>query len=134
MITCSCFWTILISDYHWFSVFVPFFSYFFRYFFIIFICNCFWIILLWVFETFVILSAILLPIKSLVPSAVLNASTVNCLAWSRSFWLFLSLKSYWYFWQYLYLYFSKRHKSIAFYNYSISSLNLISHQFSYFTL
>ena len=54
-----------------------------------------------VFETFVNLSAILLPIKSPVASAVfwialfeavLSASVADCLAWSRSFWFYLLLK------------------------------------------
>ena len=54
-----------------------------------------------IFETFVILSAILLPIKSPIASAifriavfeaVLSASVANYLAWSRSFWLCLLLK------------------------------------------
>ena len=49
------------------------------------------------FETFVILSAILLPIKSPVASAVfwmtffeevLSVSMADCLAWSKSFWLY----------------------------------------------
>ena len=61
------------------------------------------------FETFVILpsydlataTAVLLPIKSPVASAafwialfeaVLKASVADCLAWSRSFWLYLPLK------------------------------------------
>ena len=52
-------------------------------------------------ETFVILLAILLVIKSLVASAVfwktlfeevLSASVANYLAWLRSFWLYLPLK------------------------------------------
>ena len=38
----------------------------FRYFFIILIYNCFWIILLWIFETFIILSVILLSIKFII--------------------------------------------------------------------
>ena len=51
-----------------------------------------------VFETFVILLAILLPIKSPVASAVfwitlfevvLSASVLDYLAWSRGFWLYL---------------------------------------------
>ena len=75
---------------------------FFRYFSIkfsifIFICNCFWIILWWILKyskSFVILLAILLSIKSPVPSAVLwialfkrvlSLSVADCLAWSRSF-------------------------------------------------
>ena len=53
------------------------------------------------FEVFVILSAVLLPIKSSAASAffwialfeaVLSASVADCLAWSRSFWLYLPLK------------------------------------------
>ena len=52
-------------------------------------------------ETFVILSAILLPIKSTVASAVflfaflmavLSGSAADYLVWSRSFWLYLLLK------------------------------------------
>ena len=43
---------------------------FFRHFFIILICNCLWINLLRIFWIFVILLAILLPIKSPVASAV----------------------------------------------------------------
>ena len=45
-------------------------TFFFRYFIIMLICNCFWIILLRSFWNFVILSAILWPIKSLDVSAV----------------------------------------------------------------
>ena len=54
-----------------------------------------------VFETVVILSAILFRIKSPVASAVfwialfkavLSASVASCLAWSRSFWLCVLLK------------------------------------------
>ena len=54
-----------------------------------------------VFKIFVILSAILLPIKSGVPStvlwialfeAVLSASATDYFAWSRHFWLHLLLK------------------------------------------
>ena len=45
-----------------------------------------------VFETFVILSEILFPIKSPVAYAVLNGTVPDCLAWSQSFWLYLLLK------------------------------------------
>ena len=54
-----------------------------------------------VFDTFVILSAILFPIKSPVASAVFKialfeaasiASVADYLVWSRSFWLYLLLK------------------------------------------
>ena len=54
-----------------------------------------------VFENFVILPAILFPIKSPVPSAVfwttlfeavLSASVADCLGWSRNFWLYLQFK------------------------------------------
>ena len=54
-----------------------------------------------IFETFIILSAIFLPIKSPVASAVfwialfeavLSASISDCLASSRRFWLYLPLK------------------------------------------
>ena len=54
-----------------------------------------------VFETLVILSTILFPIKSRVASAVfsiayfeavLRASVADFLAWTRSFWLYLLLK------------------------------------------
>ena len=52
------------------------------------------------FETFVILLAILLPIKSPVASAgfwvtlfgkVLSASIADCLVWPRGFWLYLPI-------------------------------------------
>ena len=54
------------------------------------------------FETFVILLAILLSIKSQVASAlfsivlfgeVLGATVTDCLVWSRSFWLYLLLQA-----------------------------------------
>ena len=52
-----------------------------------------------VLETFMILLAILLPVRSPVASASidlseanLSASVANCLAWSRRFWLYLLLK------------------------------------------
>ena len=65
-----------------------------------------------VLETFLILSAILLSIKSPVASAVfwialfeavLNASIADGLAWSGSFWLYLLLK-FFYFCQYFFPY------------------------------
>ena len=74
-----------------------------------------------IFETLVILSAILLPIKSPVASAVFSialfeavfiASAVDFLALSR---------------RYHYPCFLRNTKSISFYIYSICSFNLISH-------
>ena len=74
---------------------------FFRYFFIMLICNCFWIILLWIFWIFCN------PISNFITNqiscfccffwiaifeAVLNASLAYCLAWSRWFWLYLLLR------------------------------------------
>ena len=62
----------------------------------------------------VILLAILFPIKSPVASAVfwialfeavLRVSVVDCLAWSKSFWLYLLLKFSLYFYPYFYHYF-----------------------------
>ena len=73
---------------------------FFRCFSIFFISNCFWVIFCEFLETFVILSAIVSPIKSPVTSTVfwitlfevvLSASVTYCLAWSRFFWLYLPL-------------------------------------------
>ena len=107
------FTTILISDHQCF--FLPFFwryISFFRYLLIMFIYNCFWIIseLLIVselflncgklFETFVILSAILLPIEPVASAVfwitffevVLSASVADYLAWLISFWLYLPIK------------------------------------------
>ena len=72
-----------------------------------------------VFETLVILSAILFPIKSPVASAVfwiavfeavLSASVAACLAWSRSSWLYLLSKFYLYFYQYFFPYFWQKTK------------------------
>ena len=66
------------------------------------------------FETFVISSAILLPIKLPVASiafwitlfeVVLSAYVADCQAWSRSFWLYLLLSFYLYFYPYFYPYF-----------------------------
>ena len=61
-------------------------------------------------QTFVILIAILLPVKSPVASAVLwsalsevvlSASVANCLAWWGSFWLYLLFRLFLYFSTYL---------------------------------
>ena len=78
--------------------------------------------LLWgeAFETLVILSAILFPIKSPVASAVfLNCSfwrylepVAYCLAWLRSSWLYLLLKFYLCFYQYFFLYFYNHSQNI----------------------
>ena len=71
---------------------------------IVFFCftfNCPWTILYEVLDTFVTLSAILLPIKLPVVSAifwitvfeaVLSACVADCLAWSKIYWLYLLLK------------------------------------------
>ena len=81
------------------------------------------------FETLIILSAILLPIKSSVASAifwialfdaVFIASVVDYLAISGSFWLYLLLKFFTYV-------ISKRQKSISFYIYALFCFNWISH-------
>ena len=88
-----------------------------------------------VLETFVILSATLFPIKPPVPSAffwivlfeaISSASVADFLAWSRSFWLYLLLKFLFMFLTYIS---SKRQKSIVFYKYSISWLNLAAYHF-----
>ena len=44
------------------------------------------------FKTLLILSAILFPIKSSVAYAVSIEYLADCLAWSRTFWLYLPLK------------------------------------------
>ena len=77
----------------------------------LFCCGFFW--------AFVILLAILLPIKSPAVSAVfwialfetgLNASAAGCLAWSRNFWLYSPLRFYLYFYQYFYPYLLQKSK------------------------
>ena len=82
---------------------------FFRYFFIIVICNYLWIILCELFETLIVLLTILLPIRSRVASAVfwmtVFESVANLLAWLRGFWLFYQLSFYLCFYQYFYPYF-----------------------------
>ena len=97
----------------------------------LFSCEFFW--------NFVILLAILWPIKSpashaifwiALYEAILNVSVADCLAWSRSFLIYLPLK-------FLLIFlvthiFCKRQKSIAFYKYSISRLNWIAHHFLIF--
>ena len=82
---------------------------FFKYFFIIVICNYLWIILCELFETLIVLLTILLPIRSRVALAVfwmtVFESAANLLAWLRGFWLFYQLSSYLCFYQYFYPYF-----------------------------
>ena len=94
-----------------------------------------------VFETFVILSEFLLPIKSPVTSgvfwlalfeAVLNESVADCLAWSCLVSdCIYCLSFYLYFYQNFSNISSKRQKSIAFYKYSIFRLNWIVCHFLY---
>ena len=94
-----------------------------------------------VFEIFIILLAILWAFNSPVASAVfwitffeevLSASLADCLAWSRSYIFHLSFT--YIFTNIITHTFSKRQRSIAFYQYSISLLNWIAHRFLYFTL
>ena len=76
------------------EIYVLFFSYFFT----MHIFNCLQIVFCEGFAIFVILPAILLPVKS--PAELQNcflscsfcASEADCLSWSRSFWLYLSIK------------------------------------------
>ena len=94
-----------------------------------------------VFETSMILSGILLPIKSPVSSAgfwialfeeLISAFVTDCLARLRSLWLYLHLSFYLCFYQHFYSYFSNRQNSIAFYNYLVSKLIWIARHFLYF--
>ena len=77
-------------------------------------------------EIFVILSATLLPFKSPVAfavfwtalfEAVLRALVVDCLAWSKVFWLYLLFKFLLIFYQYFTHILSKRQKFIVFNKY-----------------
>ena len=93
--------------------------YFFRYFFIILICNCLWIIVLWIFLNFCdfISNFITNQITSCFccfwitfSELFLNASAADCLVWSRSFWLYLLLEILLIFLPIFYLYFSQKTK------------------------
>ena len=73
---------------------------YFRYFFIILICNCFWISSLWIFWNFRISVSDFITNQITcyyyfwiaLFEGILNESSTDCLAWSRSFWLHLPLK------------------------------------------
>ena len=122
---------ILMLDYHYFSVFVlDIYIYIYIY---IFVYTCLSLSISFsfvsellfgeVFETLVILSAILFQIKSLVASvfwivlleAVLSASLGDCCAWSINFCLYLLLKFLLLFLPIFLPIFSKGQKSITFY-------------------
>ena len=94
-----------------------------------------------VYETFITMSAILLPTRLPVASAVfwitffelvLSAPVAGFLAILRRFWLYLPLKFLLIFLPIFYPYFTKRQKSINFYKYSISRLEWIVYHFLYF--
>ena len=107
------YWSRIINNF--LSLFWRYIS-FIRYFFIMFICFSIVSQLLSCkcFETKVILLLDLLPMKVPVASTVfwialfevvLSVSVAVCLAWSRSFWLYLPLSFDLYFYKYLYPYF-----------------------------
>ena len=106
---------------------------FFRYFFIILIFNCFWMILLWIFlipcnfiRNFITnqITSCFCYFLNCFFEEVLNTSVPHCLAWSKTFWLYLPLKFLLIFLPtFLTIFFSKRQKSIAFHKCLISRLN-----------
>ena len=77
---------IIILSFFWIYIYISFFRFFF---FILnlfrFICNCFWNLLWWSFGDFIILSAILLPITSLVEPVVFGI--LSSISSSLEFWL-----------------------------------------------
>ena len=118
--------------------------FFFRYFFIMLICNCFWIISLWIFwnpRNF---------ISNLITNQItscfccfLNDSLrkgfkyVCCKLFSviKGFLDVFTTQVFTYIFSNIFNHiFSKRQKSIAFHKYSISRLNLIAHYFLCFRL
>ena len=112
--------------------------------FIMLVCNSFWIILLWVCSNFCNfvsnfitnqITSCFLCFLNCFFETVLNASVADCLAWSRSFWLYLPLEFSLIFLPIFFIHiFSNRQKSIAIYKYFISRLNWISRYFLYLTL
>ena len=73
---------------------------FFRYFFVMLICNCFWVVLLWSFWDFFISVFTTNQITScsccffwiILFEKVLSASVADCLAWPRCSWVYSPLK------------------------------------------
>ena len=73
---------------------------FFRYFFVMLICNCFWVVLLWSFWDFFISVFTTNQITRcsccffwiILFEKVLSASVADCLAWPRCSWVYSPLK------------------------------------------